>query len=165
MVKELVLENGMITKDTDDFLESKFNFFSPNYILVLKLTDKMNDLLSNINKSVSHDDVEICDTEIKDEKIILAIIFFKQMSNNKSPEGDGLTLEFYRTFYDVFRWNSNKLIYKEIEKQGHLLTFMIFGLMGLIYKKRGDKRHLNNYRLITLLTVDYKIMARIIAKI
>jgi hypothetical protein len=35
------------------------------------------------------------------------------------------------------------------------------GILSLIYKKKGDKRVLKNHRPISLLQVDYKILARI----
>ncbi|CAG2199723.1 unnamed protein product [Mytilus edulis] len=37
------------------------------------------------------------------------------------------------------------------------------GVLSLIYKKKGDRRILKNYRPISLLQVDYKILARIMA--
>lgn len=158
-IKELILENGEVTKDNNVIIQSKYNFFSELYSCIDVDDKKMETLLSNIDKTVITEDVEKCDDDINQDEISLAI---KEMSNNKSPGCDGLTLEFYKTFYDILGDVLLKL-YKEIESQSKLSKTMCLGHISLIYKQRGDKRDLKNWRPITLLNVDYKILARVLA--
>jgi hypothetical protein len=47
--------------------------------------------------------------------------------------------------------------------EGVLSRSMKSGVISLIYKKKGDRRCIRNYRPIYLLQVDYKILARIMA--
>ena len=84
------------------------------------------------------------------------------MSNNNSPSSDGLTVEFYKMFLPHLSDILFKL-YKEIETKESLSHSMKMGVITLLYKKKGDKRCLKNYRPISLLNVDYKIIARVMA--
>jgi hypothetical protein len=54
-------------------------------------------------------------------------------------------------------------LFNSIENEGTLSRSMTCGVISLIYKKKGDRRSLKNYRPISLLQVDYKILARIMA--
>ena len=81
---------------------------------------------------------------------------------NKSPGSDGLTVEFYCTFFNSLKHILSKL-FQEVEEHSILSRSMRSGIISLIYKKKGDRKHLKNYRPISLLQVDYKILARVMA--
>ena len=79
------------------------------------------------------------------------------MKLNKSPGIDGLSVEFYRTF-----WNNLKEftveVFNKCYEEGELTTIQKIGIISLIYKKK-DPLSLDNYRPITLLNVDTKFIA------
>jgi hypothetical protein len=78
----------------------------------------------------------------------------------KAAGPDGLPAEFYRSFEElVVRDMYNTFI--EAHTQGELPPTMREGDIVLLYKK-GDSRDPRNYRPITLLQVDYKILAKIL---
>ncbi|KAL5017683.1 hypothetical protein ScPMuIL_005234, partial [Solemya velum] len=54
-------------------------------------------------------------------------------------------------------------IYEEVFKSGILTNSMKRGVITLIYKNKGDRRNLKNWRPISLLNVDYKIIAKVLA--
>ena len=80
------------------------------------------------------------------------------MQNDKSPENDGLTKEFNKTFWDELKeiFVNSVTLAKEI---GHLSTFQRQAIIKLIEKKDKDKRFIKNWRPIFLLNVDSKIIS------
>ena len=83
------------------------------------------------------------------------------MANNKTPGPDGLTAEFYKTFCDIL---SDILLelYEEVS-EGIIPRSMTEAVTVLI-PKEGDVHSPSNYRPITLLNVDYKLMTKTINK-
>lgn len=79
-----------------------------------------------------------------------------------APGGDGLPIEFYRTFWhlvgpilvDVFN---------ESLAVGQLPASMRTGLVTLIHKK-GPREDLANWRPITVLSADYKVLAKVLTR-
>ena len=84
------------------------------------------------------------------------------MKLNKAPGLDGLSVEFYRKF-----WNSLKKLVTKVSnfnyERGHLSNSQKIGAISLIFKK-NDPLSLDNYRPITLLNTDTKILAYTIAQ-
>ena len=95
-------------------------------------------------------------TKLECEKAI------KIMKNNKSPGSDGLTIEFYKTFWPDI---SDILIdsFNESFNLGHLSYSQNVSILSLIFKK-GDPEKIKNYRPISLTNVDYRILAFILAQ-
>ena len=87
----------------------------------------------------------------------------KSSENNKSPEDDGFTKEFYETFFDLV---GKHLLnsYNEAFHNGQLSISQRRGVITLIPKEDSSLLDLSNWRPITLLNVDYKILAKVIAK-
>lgn len=85
-----------------------------------------------------------------------------QLNNGKSPGKDGLPNEFYKVFRKVLT-PILKDVYDEIFKKEETSYFMGIGLVKLIYKRKGDIADLKNYRPITMLNTDFKILSKILA--
>ena len=82
--------------------------------------------------------------------------------NNKTPGSDGFTIEFYRFFWpaigpimvDSFNYAF---------KNGEMSISQKRGIISLIPKKDKDKKYLKNWRPISLLNNDYKIVTKALA--
>ena len=86
----------------------------------------------------------------------------KDLKKNKSPGSDGLTKEFYDFFWDMLCPFYMDCI-KEIDEKLELTDSQKKGLIRISYKKNG-RIYIENYRPITLLNVDLKIITRTLAK-
>ena len=84
-------------------------------------------------------------------------------SDNKSPGEDGFTKEFYQTFFDLL---CKDLLNSYIEafQQGSLSISQRRGTITLIPKEEFNLTDLKNWRPITLLNIDYKIISKVLAK-
>ncbi|KAL9975996.1 hypothetical protein ACROYT_G013225 [Oculina patagonica] len=83
-------------------------------------------------------------------------------SNGKSPGNDGLTAEFYKTFWDLLGQQlTDTLNYSYLH--GELSNTQKQAIIKLIEKKERDRRYIKNWRPISLLNVDVKIASRAIA--
>ena len=84
------------------------------------------------------------------------------MKNGKSPGSDGLTKEFYVSFFNEI---SPLLIdvLNHSYQPGQLSTSQRQALITLIEKKEKDKRYIKNWRPISLINVDAKLASEILA--
>ena len=78
------------------------------------------------------------------------------MKNNKSPGYDGLTVEFYKTFWQDL---SDLMInsFNESFHDGKLTEMQNTSVLSLIQKK-NEHTYLKNYRPISLTNVGYRIL-------
>ena len=83
------------------------------------------------------------------------------MKINKSPGSDGLQPEFYIQFWDQIKDTVVNSINEAFIK-GELSNSQKRGILTLIYKK-NDKTDLSNWRPISLLNTDYKLLAHVSA--
>ena len=98
------------------------------------------------------------DARIKLDDITTAI---RKTANNKSPGPDGLPGEFYRAYETLLAQPLKEAII-EAQRTNRLPSSMLEGDITLIYKKK-DPKDIRNYRPITLLNVDYKILTKILS--
>jgi hypothetical protein len=115
-------------------------FYKDLYSSVQIENDKIDEFLEHVNKKIDEDDKNMCDSDITSDEIIEALT---AMSKNKSPGSDGLTTEFYCTFYDSLR-NILPKIFNAAYDEGVLSRSMKSGVISLIYKKKGDRRCIRN---------------------
>ena len=86
----------------------------------------------------------------------------KSMNRNKTPGFDGIPVEFYMIFWP----DISDLLMKSLNfslQNGILSPSQRNGIITLLPKKDRDPLLINNYRPITLLTSDYKIVAKCFA--
>ena len=104
-------------------------------------------------------DSSLCEGLVTIEECTLAV---NKMKHNKSPGLDGITVEFYQTFWPLL---GNFLIdmYNESYQHGSLPEFQRMAVMSLIFKG-GDEENIENYKPISLTNVDYTILAFTLAQ-
>ena len=78
-----------------------------------------------------------------------------------SPGIDGLTMNFYKHFWPLLG-NKLTLVYNYAFRSGQVSVSQRRGVISLLFKK-GDRTLLKNWRPITLLTTDYKILTKALA--
>ncbi|CAM2118491.1 unnamed protein product [Caretta caretta] len=83
------------------------------------------------------------------------------MPTNKSPGMDGLTVEFYHVFWDVLG-PDRVTVWGESFQSGVLPLSCRRAMLALLPKK-GDVRDLRNWRPVSLLSTDYKVVAKAIS--
>jgi hypothetical protein len=83
------------------------------------------------------------------------------LKSGKSPGLDGLPAEFYRAFWPLLGTDFVELAQSAYES-GTLSPSQRAGVSRLLYKK-GDWSNLSNWRPISLLNTDYKILAKSLA--
>ena len=84
-----------------------------------------------------------------------------RMGKGKSPGPDKLGAEFYQTFIDLILTDLHGVLV-DSHRRGVLPTTMMEGELTLLFKK-GDPREVRNYRPITLLNTDYKVLEKVLA--
>ena len=87
----------------------------------------------------------------------------KNMENDKSTGNDGLTKEFYVTFWDDIKATFVSSL-KQAKERKELSISQRKAIIKLIEKKDRDKRYIKNWRPISLLNVDIKILSKALAK-
>ena len=112
------------------------------------------------NPTLSEDEQQELENDLSKEELLNALKGFKE---NKTPGEDSFTKEFYETFFDLI---GNHLLdsYNEAFDKGKMSISLRRGIISLIPKGESYLVELTIWRPITLLNVDYKILARAFAK-
>ena len=158
-----------IKKDNDDIISDREKVLEEIQTFYQNVYKNQN--INNEAEITEHflDSIETPHLDENDKKLMEQSISKKElydtlasMKHNKSPGYDGLPSEFYVVF-----WNdiSDLLLNSyNFSLQNGLMSFsQRNGIITLIPKKDKDVLFLKNYRPISLLTVDYKMLAKTLA--
>ena len=87
----------------------------------------------------------------------------QSFQKNKTPGNDGLTVEFYSAFWPLIgKYLVDCINY--VYEFGELLNTQKQAIITLIEKKGKNKRLIKNWRPISLVNVDAKIISKVLAK-
>lgn len=111
-------------------------------------------VLETVVARITEKEQQMCDGDIQIEEIMTAI---KQSQPNKSPGSDGLTSEFYKTFANILAPILLK-VYTWLEEKKEVPESIVTGIITVLYKNKGSQLKLENFRPLTLLNTDYKIL-------
>ena len=155
---------GDVITASNEILEEEADFYAKLYTSCNNINcnedfyDKLNITDNDIPK-VSYEEANSCEGIITLNECANAV---QSMANSKSPGSDGYPIEFYKMF-----WNQiGKILVKSFNHSfgdGKLSDSQCRGIISLIPKDGKDELLLKNWRPISLLNVDYKIAAKIIA--
>uniref|UniRef100_A0A8C6TZW7 Reverse transcriptase domain-containing protein n=1 Tax=Neogobius melanostomus TaxID=47308 RepID=A0A8C6TZW7_9GOBI len=107
----------------------------------------------NMVPTYSHLDFTPLTEKITKDEVIQAI---KELNSGKCPGLDGLPSEFYQSFVNELSELLTEVFNEEMVR-GSMSDPFYQGVMNLLYKK-GDKCDINNYRHLTIMNTDYKIL-------
>lgn len=148
---------------TDEARVSNFvsNFYSQLYSSSFKpqFADSFFERVQAFTPIISDGNRSSCEMDLTMEELDMIT---QKAPLNKSPGPDGLPFEFYRTFWQDIK----KLVlevFKDCINKGELTESMKQGLITLIPKPNKDSSYLDNWRPITLLNSDYKLLASLYA--
>ena len=102
----------------------------------------------------------LCNIELIEKDLYNSM---KSKENDKSPGNDGLAKEFYVTF-----WNDIKATFisslKQDKDRKELSISLRQAITKLIEEKDRDKRYIKNWRPISLINVDIKMLPKALTK-
>ena len=158
-IKTLITDNGKEITNQKDIVKEQMNFYVKLYA-TKHLQQDTGDYIKTENlPKLDNDLKETCELPLSIEECGVAL---SKLQNNKSPGSDGLTTNFYKFF-----WIDLKDIlfksYIHSYNNGSLSTYQKIGILSLAPKEGKDLRLLKNWRPITLLTTDYKILTKALA--
>ena len=165
LINELFNEKeNRVTREKDEILHLVRVFYENLYS-----QKEVIDNFEGINKSFSffkdipkldENNRKLCEGNITKKECVEVL---KEMKCNKAPGNDGFTTEFYCTFWHVIGEDVLAAL-NEAYAIGELSASQKQGVITLIEKKEKDSLYVKNYRPITLLNVDYKILSKVLAK-
>jgi len=117
--------------------------------------DAQDILLSNLVECLDEGGSENCEGDLNVDEVRAAMA---GMTRDKTPGEDGLSLEFYLCFADLLSPVLTAFA-NECFTRGNFPIDCVRSVVRLVFKK-NDRSDLKNWRPISLLNVDYKIIAR-----
>lgn len=144
-------EKVKVVQDYYTDLYSKTELTEPN--------PNFHSFTQHINTQIPHDKIHQIGKLITNQEAQKAI---QKMKNNKSPGPDGLTKEFYETFWDIIGEDLTEVLNNSFLR-GSLPQSSRTAEITLIFKK-GDPANIKNWRPISLLNVDYKTCSKVLTE-
>ncbi|KAL3684504.1 hypothetical protein R1sor_002526 [Riccia sorocarpa] len=153
--------SGRIIEDREEILDKVHRFYEELYAAEVEsqeMVENRRTVVGRINRRLTAAQNQLLE-ELPSEELITKIVM--EMPKEKSPGIDGVMVEILRLGWEFMRedcflmvhcvWDKKKLIGKDGKRVIKLIP-------------KNDRRHLlQNWRPITLLTMTYKIIAKVIA--
>ena len=128
---------------------------------ITPLSADLDEFFNDVDIPKLNDDERIlCNGELTAQECVDAL---NGMARNKSPGYDGITAEIYRKYWHKV----GQLVinaFNDSYNAGRLTPVQNRGIISLLHKGKGLPRDkLDNWRPITLLNIDYKIVTKALA--
>ena len=148
---------GRVVSDQGGIMDVFHSFYSDLFSESDTCGPDQDVFINSIDKCISPDDRILLESPIELLELKEAL---STMAPNKSPGIDGLPCEFYTLFFDLVS-EDLLAVYNDAFMKGCLSETQRTGLITLLPKK-GDLLDPRNRRPISLLTIDYKILAKVL---
>ena len=129
------------------------------YTVIKAETTNVKELMGNIRTKIHREAKEAMEAPIMMEELEAAV---KMGKSNKAPRCDGINTDFFKIMWNAIK-SDLLCILNEMLIAGTITDDQKKGLMVCV-PKRNDPRRLQDFRTLTLLKADYKLLTRIIYK-
>ena len=152
--------NDQLISDPTEILNLEREFYE-NLYTSHKVEEKdIEEVFLNLPMpKLNEEHANLCEGFVSEKECFEAI---QTIPCDKTPGCDGLPMNFYKVFWEDIKALLRKA-FNLCFVNGELSTLMKRGVITLLPKKDKDKLHLKNWRPITLLNNDYKILAKVLA--
>jgi len=153
----LLSDKGEVIEGSNKIQEELLRFYQNLYTSPMLNSEDFTDYLP---ESVLNElDTKLLDNLISLEECKEAL---DDLPSGKTPGSDGLTKEFYLCFWEELGHLFYLSLLRSVEV-GELTIEQRRGVINLLPKADKDLRYIKNWRPISILNVDYKIIAKILA--
>lgn len=149
---------GNIVKQSKEMCEVVQSFYEQLYTPETTDDDIQSIILNNDNTQLNDTDRHKCEGLLTHQECKRAVF---GMSKNKTPGSDGLPAEFYQVFWEYIGYDLVEAL-NDLHLYGELSESQKIALITLLYKKKC-RFDLQNWRPISLLNVDLKIISKILS--
>ena len=150
--------DGVVVSDIDGICRSWVTFFSALFSAEMVDRKVQASLLENLSARLPHAASFSCEGPVTSEEARKAL---EGAATGKSPGSDGLPAEFFSTFWHVLGEDLVEVLNASLIT-GRLPPSQRQALITLLFKK-GGRLDPKNWRPISLLKSDYKILAQVLA--
>ena len=157
-ISAIKLNDGTIVSSPTDLCTAFADFYTS--LFSASFTDPVirDSLLSNVTSSLPPGMAALCEGHLTPDECLAAL---QGMARRKAPGLDGFPMEFYLKFWPILGPDLVNVLNSCFDA-GCLSLSQRCGIISLSFKK-GDRLDAKNWRPISLLNVDYKLAARVIA--
>ena len=160
-IHELTIEsNGpeRLTSDQGEMLKETKTFYQELYAKEVTIPTAQETMLSKVDKTLTNQQASTCEGRFTEQEFKTAL---NDLETGKTPGLDGIPLEVYKIFSDdlkhLFLETTQEIKYNgnltQTQKQASILTL----------PKKGDLTRLKNWRPLSILNTDYKIITKMLA--
>ena len=154
-------DQGDIFNKPSSMLKHAHNFYSELFTSNQTNNFHMTKLLNEVDPiDIGNEKATDMENDLSMNELFVAL---KEMGRDKAPGMDGLTVEFYLKYWYIFN-NDFMDVVNYCKTNMRLPRSMNLSLVRLIFKNKGDRENLRNWRPLSVLNVDYKIIAKALNK-
>jgi len=164
-IKKLITPNGTEVTEPRDILEEEKRYYEDLYSDAIPSQKNSPSWGRFLNDQCDHAE-DVREKLLDIEKPLSEREIFKTLSlfeRNKAPGSDGLQIEFYRTFWPFIKKPLLEC-FNYIFQSGKLSITQRQGVISLLPKKDKDPLYIANWRPISLMNTDYKILTKCLAE-
>lgn len=157
ILAEVINDQGIHISDQSKILQEQFTFYKNLYSN--RDIDSADDSFFIHNSKLTQEQQDLCEGNLSYEECYMSL---KGMENGKSPGSDGFTTDFYKFFWK----DLGPFVYRSLffgYECGQFSDFQCQSVITCIPKEGKDRRHIGNWRPISLLNTDIKIASAAIA--